>query len=145
MSFGLDPTTSINTDMSVDNITINEDFIELWGHDIIINKDGDSHTMKCDACEKEESVPEILTMSSGFRETLYKLYIFAEFKHDSCKSKGERIEDIMKDRDGVNKYKTISGNDYYTIDNVTINGADVDAEKLKKEIKHGSSYTVNTW
>lgn len=67
--------------------------IQLWGHKIILS--GDS-SIKCSLCDKEESVPDLLGMSSGFREVVYKMHILSKFKDSACSP--ERGDDDTTDR-----------------------------------------------
>lgn len=68
--------------------------INLWGHSIVL--DGDSG-IECQACDMEEEIPELLSMSSGFREVVYKMYILGKFRKQSCNPDPEDIEDMMDD------------------------------------------------
>lgn len=60
--------------------------ISLWGHNLIL--DGGS-SVKCSVCEKEEEIPELLQMSSGFREVIYKMYILGQFRQATCEPEFE--------------------------------------------------------
>lgn len=70
--------------------------IQLWGHSIVL--DGDSG-IQCQLCEQEEELPDLLEMSSGFREVIYKMYILGKFKTTPCSPDPEDIEDIIEDLD----------------------------------------------
>ena len=68
--------------------------IRLWGHRI--NLSGDDG-ISCEECEMEEEVPEILQMSSGFREVVYKLYILGKFKNTRCEPEFETDNSVLHD------------------------------------------------
>lgn len=67
-----------NTDMGV----------KFWGH--TINLTGDN--LNCTRCDMEEEVPEVFKLSSGFKEAVYRLYIYGKFKNESCAT----IEDLTE-------------------------------------------------
>ena len=69
--------------------------IRLWGHNITLENDT---SIKCKMCEKEEEVPEILSMSSGFREVVYKMYILGKFRGEKCAPESEDLEDMLGKR-----------------------------------------------
>jgi hypothetical protein len=70
--------------------------VQLWGHTIVRNE---GNSIKCQDCEHEEELPELLEMSNGFREVVYKMYVLGKFKREEC---SPDPEDIM---DGLNKNK----------------------------------------
>lgn len=73
--------------------------IRLWGHSIIL--EGDTG-IKCKACEKEEEIPELLSMSSGFREVVYKMYVLGKFREESCSPDPDEIDEMLNKRDTTN-------------------------------------------
>lgn len=70
---------------------------ELWGHAIDFSGDN----ISCHACDMEEEIPELLEMTKGFREVVYKLYVLKKFKKTSCKRKVKR-DDIFGHNDNPN-------------------------------------------
>lgn len=70
--------------------------IQLWGHSIVISGE---RGIKCELCDQEEELPELLEMSSGFREVVYKMYVLGKFKKSSCSPDPENIEEIIEDLD----------------------------------------------
>jgi hypothetical protein len=74
--------------------------VRLWGHRIILSGEA---LISCEECEMEEEVPELLQMSSGFREVLYKLYILGKFKNTRCDSlNGLPAGEGITDKSGKN-------------------------------------------
>lgn len=86
----------------ITNISQDGPLMRAWGHSLIVDTGGETHSIKCQECEKEESVPGLLEQSSGFRQVVYKLHAFGEFKQSSCGTDTTDLEDIIKDR-GIDK------------------------------------------
>lgn len=74
--------------------------LRLWGHRIVL--DG-GESIECEECKMEEEVPEILQMSNGFRQAVYKLYILGKFKHTQCEPDFETDNSTLHTRDVKNK------------------------------------------
>jgi len=69
--------------------------VRLWGHRINLSgEDG----IECEECEMREEIPDILQMSSGFREVVYKLYILGKFKNTRCEPEYETDQSVLNDR-----------------------------------------------
>ena len=66
--------------------------IRLWNHRIVL--DGDS-SIKCEECEMEEEIPELLEMTNGFRQVVYKMYLLGKFKDTSCKVQFETDNSVL--------------------------------------------------
>lgn len=66
--------------------------IRLWGHRIILN--GESG-IKCEECEMEEEIPDLLQMTNGFREVVYKMYILGKFKNTRCEPEFETDQSVL--------------------------------------------------
>lgn len=54
--------------------------VRLWGHRVVLSGDG----IECKECEMEREIPELLQMTNGFREVVYKMYILGEFRDTRC-------------------------------------------------------------
>jgi len=96
---GSDPTRAVSTGKVVHGLNVDSGRtmtpgIELWGHQLSL--DGGS-SFECEYCEMEESVPELVQMSSGFREVAYKLYILGRFRSEECVPKFEADRSVLRD------------------------------------------------
>lgn len=66
--------------------------VRLWGHRInLAGGDG----ISCEECEMSEEIPDLLQMTSGFRQVLWKMYILGQFKHTSCKPEYETDNSVL--------------------------------------------------
>jgi uncharacterized membrane-anchored protein len=82
---------------SVDFIPSAKNEIDLWGHRFA-GLSGDS--IECEHCNETEEIPEILTQSTGFVQTIWRLYILGKFKNEaSCKSEYELLEELERERE----------------------------------------------
>jgi len=83
--------------------------IRLWNHRIVL--DGDS-SIKCEECEMEEEIPELLEMTNGFRQVVYKMYLLGKFKDTSCKVQFETDNSVLNDNTtNVGYTTTTNGSD----------------------------------
>ena len=120
--------------------------LDLWGHTLTLSGDDG---IECQSCDMEESIPELVQMSGGFREVIYKMYILSKFKRERCSSTFKRDDSVLNedDRDGLyggpNFYDpshiytvntTSDGNSKLGYNSVTVN-ADELSEKEEKELK----------
>jgi len=134
--------------------------IQLWGHSIVL--DGE-RGIKCHLCEQEEEIPELLEMSNGFREVVYKMYVLGKFRASSCSPDREDIEDIIEDLDrNTDKFTTpntrhrVDPNRTHFVDTTTTRGrtsaqsdtVDMYVPKGQRMMISGTPYTYHgdgTW
>jgi len=90
---GVDVATT--SDLDLDSGRTQMPGLRLWGHRIIL--DGDDG-VSCEECDMSEEVPDLLQMSSGFREVVYKLYILGKFKNTRCEPEYETDQSVLHTR-----------------------------------------------
>lgn len=55
--------------------------VDFSGHNITAS----STSVECVVCDMEEAVPELILDSAGFRQVVYKLFLWGKFKSEKCK------------------------------------------------------------
>lgn len=69
--------------------------VRLWGHRINLAADDG---IKCEECEMQEELPELMQMTNGFREVIYKMYVLGKFRQETCKPEFESDHSVIPDR-----------------------------------------------
>ncbi len=87
--------------------------VEMWGHKPFMKEDG---TIKCATCRFEAEIPTLFQETTGFREVLYKLYVYGQFKQVDCSRDIDRLEKEYK-----NLRDPITDKSNYNVDKDRIN------------------------
>lgn len=119
--------------------------VRLWGHRINLSgEDG----IECEECEMREEIPDILQMSSGFREVIYKLYILGKFKNTRCEPEFETDQSVLNHNVTSGGHTTTTTNTKHKIkldDGYVIAGGGTIYESSSPRYTTGQMLTDREW
>lgn len=118
----------------------------MFGHSVIFNED----SVKCSLCDVEKDVPEMLSMTKGYREALFRVYLAASFKEVDCDFESEIGGETFKQgpKTTTDSDFVTGPNDLYTSSSGTYtkSGAKSGSRKATvedSELIEGKVYNIN--